>query len=155
MRMMKYLTLYACVVASPAAANWQYTRWGMTPDEVIAASGGAATAGSGERSVQGDQIKGAVGSYISGTYRFGLTFWFGESGLSTVSLGLDDDAQCLLVHRDLLARYGEPVEQSGRAVGRTMWADREGGNRVTMILTGLGFCELQYAPLASSNAQGL
>ncbi len=27
-------------VASPAAANWQYTAWGMTPDQVTAATHG-------------------------------------------------------------------------------------------------------------------
>jgi hypothetical protein len=31
-----------CLVAPTARAEWQYTRWGMTPEQVVAASGGKA-----------------------------------------------------------------------------------------------------------------
>jgi hypothetical protein len=35
-------TIFASMVNLPAQAEWQYTRWGMTVDEVMAASEGAA-----------------------------------------------------------------------------------------------------------------
>ena len=35
-------TIFASMVNLPAQAEWEYTRWGMTMDEVIAASEGAA-----------------------------------------------------------------------------------------------------------------
>jgi hypothetical protein len=31
-----------CAHGSPSCADWQYTKWGMTPEQVIAASGGKA-----------------------------------------------------------------------------------------------------------------
>ncbi len=142
-------------LAVPAQAHWQFTRWKMTPEQVVAASGGTAELGSGERSVQGDAIKGAVGTYSAGDYQFAVNYWFKPSGLSGVSLMLRDDAQCLALQRDLLAKYGEPVERSGGSVQRRMWADEATSNRVVLISTGLGFCELQYAPLVSEGGAGL
>jgi len=140
--------------AAPAEAHWQYTTWGMSPEQVIAASKGAAELGSGEMSVQGDAKKGAVGRYAAGDYQFSVNFWFGSAGLSTVSLTLRSDVQCRGLQRDLLAKYAEPVEQSGGAVQRRMWADKEANNRVVLISTG-SFCELQYAPLVSQAGSGL
>ncbi|MBI5940147.1 MAG: hypothetical protein HY859_06950, partial [Caulobacterales bacterium] len=44
---MRLWTMLAVVVASllaatPAAADWQWTKWGMTPSEVVSASDGKA-----------------------------------------------------------------------------------------------------------------
>lgn len=149
------VVLAACICALPAQAHWQFTKWAMTPEQVVAASGGTAQLGSGEKSVQGDAVKGAVGRYEAGDYKFAVNYWFNASGLSGVSLSLKDDDQCLALQRDLLAKYGEPVERSGGSVQRRMWADRTASNRVVLITTGLGFCELQYAPLVSQGGAGL
>ena len=153
--MRKIVVVVAMAVAVPANAHWQFTKWEMTPEQVIAASAGTAQLGSGEKSAQGDATKGAVGSYIAGGYQFSVNYWFNASGLSGVGLMLRDDNQCLALQRDLLAKYGEPVERSGGAVQRRMWADKEASNRVVLISTGMGFCELQYAPLLSRAGAGL
>jgi hypothetical protein len=141
--------------ATPVEAHWQWTRWGMTPAQVVAASTGSAELGSGEKSVQGDATKGAVGRYEAGDYHFGVNYWFNTSGLSMVSLSLHDDAQCLGLQRDLLAKYGDPVEHSGGAFQRRMWADKTASNRVVLVSTEVGFCELQYAALVSQAGAAL
>ena len=155
--MRKILTaaMLAAIVASPASAHWQYTKWGMTPDQVIAASGGSVQRGNGDRSVQGDATRGATGTYVAGDLTFNANFWFGAKGLASTTLSLKDDDKCKDVQRDLLAKYGTPVEFSGGSVQRRMWADKSTGNRVVLISTGLGYCELQYAPLISDAAAGL
>lgn len=149
------IAVLATWVAEPAQADWQYTKWGMTPDQVVAASKGTAELGSGEMSAQGDAKKGATGRYAAGDYQFSVNFWFNGTGLSAVSLSLRNDAQCLALQRDLLAKYGDPVERSGGPVPRQMWADRAASNRVVLITTGLGYCELQYAALVSQAGAGL
>ena len=40
--MLLRLALALLVLASPDAADWEMTRWGMTPEDVAAATGGAA-----------------------------------------------------------------------------------------------------------------
>ena len=38
---MAFVSALACAaIASPAGAHWQYSKWGMTPDQVVAASKG-------------------------------------------------------------------------------------------------------------------
>lgn len=139
----------------PADAHWQYTKWGMSAEQLLSASEGSATVGSGVKSVQGDAVKGASGRYATGSYNFDADFWFGASGLSMVSLKMRDNVQCLGLQRDLLAKYGEPVEKTGGAVQRRMWPDKAANNRVVLITTDLNFCELQYAPLVSEASSGL
>ena len=36
------ITASFCTYGSPTRADWQYTKWGMTPEQVVAASGGKA-----------------------------------------------------------------------------------------------------------------
>lgn len=141
--------------ASPANAHWQYTKWGMTPAQLIAASEGRAEVGSGAKSAQGEDTLDAKGSFTTGDYNFDADFWFGASGLSMVALKLRDDMQCLSLQRDLLAKYGEPVEFSGGTVQRRMWSDKVASNRVVLITTGLNYCELQYAPVITKASSGL
>jgi hypothetical protein len=151
------LFAFACAAAgSPASANWQYTRWGMTPAEVIDASKGKAAAGDGTKAAKGDDRVEAMGSYDAGETTFVAKFWFGHQGLSAVVLQLRDYDRCLAVQRDLLAKYGEPVEKTGGGdIQRRMWADGQNGNRVAMLNTSVGFCQVEYSPLVSATGAGL
>ena len=126
----------------------------MTPEQVVGASGGSATRGNDELSVQGDQTKGAQGTYVSGEYAFRARYWFTAGKLTQVDLTFTDANKCPALGRDLLAKYGDPVERSGGSVARRMWRDAGLGNRVTLITTG-DFCDLQYAPLISADGAGL
>ena len=145
----------ALLAAVPAQAHWQYTRWGMTPTQVIASSKGQARAAEGDKSAQGDATRDVAGEYSVGERTFKASFWFDASGLQEVTLSPAGEPHCLELRRDLLAKYGEPVERSFGSVQRLMWADKPSGNRVVVITDGDGFCELQYAPLVSRTGSGL
>ena len=150
------VALSCAVIASPAGAHWQFTRWGMTPSQVIEASNRTASAGDGAKAARGDDTVDAVGTYVAGATTFTTKFWFGQQGLSTVALQLNDYDKCLDVQRDLLAKYGEPVEKTGDAdIQRRMWVDKAGGNRVALLNTSIGLCQVDYSALVSSTGAGL
>lgn len=154
--MKKWIVAVATLaVAARAQADWQYTRWGMKPAQVIATSSGLVHAGSGEKSAQDSTTQGAAGTYAVADLTFEAAFYFDAKGLQTVGLSLHNDQQCLALQRDLLAKYGEPVEKTGGSVQRRMWADRAHGNRVALVTTDLAFCQLIYAPLISAAGAGL
>ena len=148
--------LACATIASPAGAHWQFTKWGMTPAQVIEASNGTASVGDGAKAGRGDDTVAAIGTYVAGEATFTTKFWFGHQGLSMVALQLRDDGKCLDVQRDLLAKYGEPVEKTGGSgLQRRMWADRPSGNRIGLLTTDVGFCQVEYSPLVSSTGAGL
>src|SRR5215467_15027216 len=96
------VSLIWCV--SLGAANkqgWQYTSWGMTPEQVVRASAGDARLISdqdkpGERLFA--DVEKARGHSTSGSLRFDTQFFFdSNNGLSLVILTLQDPAQKLPV----------------------------------------------------------
>lgn len=155
--MKKVYLAAACLaaIATPAHAQWQWAKWGMTPTQVITASKGQAQMAAGDKSAQGDTTRDVTSRYSAGDRTFDVSFWFDADGLQSVTLSPTGEHRCLSLRRDLLARYGEPVERSVRSVERLMWADRPSGNRVVIIIDGDDFCELQYGPLLSRASAGL
>lgn len=145
----------ALLATTPAQAHWQYAKWGMTPAQVIAAGSGKAKAAAGDRSAQGDTTREVEADYSAGDRAFRASFWFDTSGLQKVTLSPTGERRCLDLRRDLLAKYGEPVERDPGSVERLMWADKPSNNRIVIILDGDSFCELQYAPLVSRAGAGL
>jgi hypothetical protein len=107
------LTLPRC-----ANANWQYTRWGMTPEQVINASHGAA------HLVPYDPGKSrsgfpclARGSYSAGSAVFDTYFCFDEQRyLKFVLLEIKnpDIAQIEELKAALLEKYGTPQVKRDR-----------------------------------------
>jgi len=91
------------LLTQPAFANWKYTSWGMTPEQVAAASKGTVKVGSGEA---GDRMDGYdvgdTGQYVSGNYQFDATFYFQRNGLALVHLTLNGGGdQCNALRLDL------------------------------------------------------
>lgn len=158
------MKLYAIAFAamtfltSPANAGWQYTSWGMTPEQVAAASKTKVQISNGESNdslgLVDDKV-GAVGTYTSGLYQFRAVFYFTNQKLSSISLRLQNDKElCRNLWQDMKSAYAEPFEQSRDALMRTaIWQDVAKNNRVTMreITT----CSLHYEPLKNVNNAGL
>lgn len=157
MKRFPLLAAAVCVLLpAPASAHWQWTRWGMTPDQVIAASKGTARAGTGEKSAQGDGTVGVIGSYDAGGRVFTAKFYFQSGLLAYVVLGSRDWQACLQTVRDLQAVYGKPIEWSdGGAASNATWLDQARGNRVKIVVVPDVYCEVQYSPIASAAASGL
>lgn len=157
MKTVKILIAGASIAMSqPAYADWQYTRWGMSPAEVAAASEGQANLSGGEsgQQVSGYDI-GAVGTYKAGEYNFNSTFYFKNNKLSLVKLELmGNDVSGLKGAIDGL--YGKTFDQSVSPVhGVYIYHDREKNNRVDLLIIGYKSASLSYRPLVNSNASGL
>lgn len=141
---------------NPAYAAWQYTEWGMTPEQVAQASNGKAMLSFGE---SGDNIKGYnignVGSHKSGKYVFRSVFYFQSNKLILIKLETTSNNQCYGLANDLMGVYGKPFSQSKSAIGAIWtWQDTQKNNRVSLLSIG-DDCSLDYKPLRSSNNSGL
>lgn len=154
MRSSKALLLAMLAFGSPAQADWQYTRWGMTPTQVAAASGGAVVVGTGDA---GDRYSGAeigaVGNYRSGDYRFHAVFYFVNNRLSDIRLKLEgSDAYAL--KNSLDGVYGKPFRESRNAYHLITYHDAAKNNRVDLLIIG-DSATLEYRPLKDASAAGL
>jgi hypothetical protein len=142
----------ACLALSvpSASADWQYTKWGMTQSQVIAASKGEA------RKIEpgpnyvcnDDRIPfAAIESKSVGQFKFSVTFCSDKPGgpLKAVRLGYRDSVPFL--KSQLLSQYGNPASDRG---GDTIWVDQKSGNSVDLYDLGAGAI-LTY----SSNKSGL
>lgn len=147
--MKRVLVLACCIAATPAAANWQYTQWGMTAPQIAAASKGAAHA-SGE----GPNTKCAFTGkrpIAAGRYRDFDAVFCSRDGRTLESVALrkttdNPDA----IRRELLSVYGHPVS-ANRIV--TVWNDPKHRNIVTFVdIAGVG-AVIEYKP--AGGASGL
>lgn len=156
MRTALAIMIACCGLAAPANAHWQFTKWGMTPEQVIAASNGTVKQGDGAVSAQGGDTEDASGTYSVNGASFDASFFFENAKLKTVTLSSRDGKLCAQTMHDLQAVYGTPFESSpGSSVSNATWMDRTKNNRVKMILVDLGYCELQYSALVSASGSGL
>jgi hypothetical protein len=94
------------LMCSPALADWQYTKWGMTKEQVVEASKGQATP---------TGTKGAlVAPYEGGGYQFQASFGFDKTGgLSSVGLELKDGSHAIGLRNALLGKYGKAGKEVG------------------------------------------
>jgi hypothetical protein len=112
------ITLAALSCASAARAEWQYTRWGMTPEQVVAASHGQIKLRPEKDWPRGpDILTAATGEYQENSMQFRSTFMFDTAtkGLKCVAYGLtspDDDERFKAA---LLKQYGPVKSTSGIA----------------------------------------
>jgi len=105
------LVTTALAFASPAKAEWQYTRWGMSPSEVVVASGSTAelVAADEGNSIFGQQML-ARAPYQAAGVTFRAEFLFSPLGhaLSMVRLSVLDPRNCDALLGELRGRYGSP-----------------------------------------------
>lgn len=110
MRPLLILTLL--MLAVPVHGDWQYMRWGMTPDEVTKASSNATQpyTSADSRNVRPglNATPQLVAPGSAGDYRFRAFFYFDSAGKLTAVdlLGEAGDARAVL--GDLRAKYGTP-----------------------------------------------
>ena len=150
------VTLAAVLFAAPAAADWQYTRWGMTPQQVTAASRGVAKTNPAEVSDTGTHRSERAllaGPYSAARMSFRAVFYFGNADkkLSKVHLILQGGADCTDVRAELMNLYGPPLSQAAGVV--TRWRDTKRRNTVTLANWGGGGCNLEYEPLDVSGGK--
>ncbi|HYE46217.1 MAG TPA: hypothetical protein VEA44_10645 [Caulobacter sp.] len=112
--------------AAPAAAHWEWTRWGMTQQEVVAGSGGKAVQGMNGTLKVEEPLKFA-GFDFDGVY-----FGFADGKLDTVTLGASKPLAFEHLEQALAAQFGQPLAvQEGRYRAR-VFVDKPKGNTITL-----------------------
>jgi hypothetical protein len=116
--MLATTTIFAITMGlgRPAAADWAYTKWGMTPEQVVAASNGTAHVLPADKRTRNDADKweiAADGNYKDGDLPLSTGFMFDlkSGGLICVvynATGKPSEA----LEAKLTQRYGSPAEQS-------------------------------------------
>ena len=109
-------SLMALLIAPDAHADWQYTRWGMTPEQVVAASGGKAELLPPKRRPRIPPLETAAsGEFQDGAMQLRTAFSFNtdRGGLACVSFGLISHDGDEAFRSSLISRYGQPQRVSG------------------------------------------
>ena len=107
----------ACCGASAAKADWEYTKWGMTPQQVVSASNNLAQAGTDLEPDGDGNVSKLVAPYQGGKFSFRADFGFDKSDkLASVTLVLDDksahmDMEAMLSgHMNMSAMNANPAD---------------------------------------------
>jgi len=106
-----FLLVIFFIVQQECHADWQYTKWGMTADEIVAASNGTA------RTIHGSEKKGksgetfdtiAIATFSTGPFEFDVQFRTlkGKTVLDTVRLKLNNYVDYSRLRDTLIAKYG-------------------------------------------------
>lgn len=156
---MKRLIASICltVFATPAHADWQFTKWGMTAKAVSAAANGRAIqTGPDERSDRGGMPLLKM-PYHAGGADFEAFFVFDERErlVSVILDPVDMERACLALPPKLKSQYGKP-ENEGVSAGMLdiTWRDKRSKNYVRF--SGMsGYCVLSYQPLQQADSKGL
>lgn len=111
--------LAALMIAPAAQADWQYTRWGMTPEQVVAASGGTSELlPVAQRPRVPPLVTAATGEATDGRMQLRTVFSFGieGNGLQCVTYGVRSHADDDAFRAALIQRYGQPQDTGGIAL---------------------------------------
>jgi hypothetical protein len=146
------------LLSESAHADWEYAKWGMTPDQVVASSRGAASLNKGrpEEAVEDYEI-GAVATYaLRGTferYGFRVTFYFRHRHLGLVKLNLQDASgnRCFALQSDLKRVFGPPRHTDDR-LDFLEWEDRRNNVGIASFryeadTYASQTCDISYEPL--------
>jgi hypothetical protein len=109
------LSLVGLLIAPAVQADWEYTRWGMTPEQVVAASGGKAKLLPEEKRPRVPAlVTAATGEFNDGAMQLRTVFSFNieRGGLACVSYGVLSPDQNGAFRTALASRYGPPQSTS-------------------------------------------
>lgn len=109
------LAIAFCCLATPAAAHWEYTRWGMTQQQVVAASRGAVRAlpSQERRRVPAARMEyRASGEFRSGPLRLTVAFAFDNRNGGLVCVSARGEASQAEALRGRIERsFGAPASR--------------------------------------------
>jgi hypothetical protein len=111
----------SCAVCAGAHADWEYTKWGMTPEQVAAASKGEVKVlpPDKRRKVEEAHMEsGAEGTHAAGPLKVKVGFSFDTQtgGLICVSYGVDRGAENDALKDWMVKQYGPPQKTGGLPV---------------------------------------
>jgi hypothetical protein len=174
MKLLGIVLVLVCCGASAAKADWEYTKWGMTPQQVVSASRSLTRKSSDLHPDSDGNVTKLVAPYQSGKFSFEAQFGFDATDrLSSVTLVLNDKSAGMGTDMDMGAdtknmdkgvchdlqlsvksAYGPP--QAGGAAHMQYsietWRDQNNKNNVTYtVLDGVG-CYVQYSAIKAAAA---
>ena len=172
MKLLGIALALVCCGARAAKADWEYTKWGMTPQQVISASKNLTRESSDRHPDSDGNITKLVAPYQSGKFSFEAQFGFNATDrLSSVTLVLKDKSAgmdmdmgadmknmnkglCRDLQVSVKTAYGPP--QGGGSAhmqyGIETWQDQNNKNKVTYtVLDGVG-CYVQYSAIKAAGA---
>jgi hypothetical protein len=147
------IAMALCLAVPQARADWQYTNWGMTKEEVIAASQAAAAADKDPNPARiaapptpqnlgrwaggkGEQPD-LVAFYQMDEFLFTTLFYFDQDGLKSVHMMLNNANLGSTLHLNLQQRWGiSPSSKSDPIVTREEWRMKE--DWITFAILGSG-----------------
>lgn len=137
MRVLAVLTaMVVLATAAPAHADWQWTKWGMSPEEVTAASGGKTVRDAEGALSMPDPL------VIQGC-PFEIFFEFdNQQKLDAVGLYAEKDCYSDMVIA-LTSIYGAAIDIDTNS---RIYADPAKGNKISIIVGG-GTTTIKYRPL--------
>lgn len=145
-------------LGSVSLADWQYTFWGMTPDQVIEASGGLAQRPASPDSIEDESTELLRAPYQAAGMEFDARFFFSNDTekLNLVKLDLRSAEKCPVLFGQLSSRYGQPLTESESAIiALQTWRDLEAGNFVSVLQIGKNppsSCSINYKELLSEDS---
>lgn len=150
-----YLTVAAMIFAFPAAADWQYTKWGMTPNQLTSSVPGGVHTNDDRSRDATPMIARLYSDYSGGGMDFIAYFYFdGSDRLARVSLEPKDMGKCSDLRFELSNAYGQPHDTSISAVtDLAKWWSEETGNIVVFLQIGSG-CAVTYSALKEAGEVG-
>ena len=124
------IVFVGALTVSDARADWQYTHWGMSKDQVMLASNGALSPVPTRRATY--PYIGLRGKYVAGEHTFDAAMLFDAAdALSGVLLSQRTGRECARTLNDLRENYGAAQELSAaREPLKLMWNDAKTGNRI-------------------------
>lgn len=144
------------MAALPAQA-WEYGRWGMTPAELIAASGGAAKLmAAPEPRSDGKLMAKAEAEALLETVPVGAEFRFDPASdrLAEIALRAEGKERCVALIARLRERYGLPLSSARLGqIASFRWHDSARSARVIFLSAELSSdirCSAVYADAARS-----
>ena len=159
MRNIAAVAVILCSFAAslPAQADWQYTKWNMTREQVLAAAQGDAHADQvtkpRDRKI-GDLDCSLVGRYAAEGIQFKSNFCFDKAARLKLVTLVPPYGTCHTLEKKLRAVYGKPSRGADTEI--YVWRDAKKRNRVQL---GFGFspeeCSLAYEPLRRPQGGGL
>ena len=144
-----------------ANADWQYTKWGMTPEQVQTAAKGKLTPVAGQETCQACSLVPLLaGDYVAAGQQFRLRFEFADGkSLAAVVLAIPAPRRtwgCNDLFDSLSLKYGAPSWTApltgDGSLPSARWLDSHDRNTVLFndVSEQTGMCEIQYSPLFTS-----
>jgi len=156
-----WLIMGALLWPGAAGANWQDTKWGMTPEQVQKAAKGklSPVTGPADACPACTTMPLLAGDFDVAGQVFRARFEFSGQSLAKVVLAMQARRQswgCNDLFDSLTRKYGSPAWQApltgDGSLPNARWIDRHDDNTVFFndISLQTGMCEVQYSPLAGS-----